>query len=268
MTSSPGRGTVARSSGRLRETWAAGRPAVGVWSMLADPVVAELLGACDADYVVVDLQHGAASWADLPTLCQAMRAGGRAPLVRVPWNEPVHVMRALDCGAAGVVVPMVDTAEDARRAARACAFPPVGDRSWGWMWGDVRADGALPPAEQDTGVLCVVMVETSAGMDAVAEIAAVPGVDAVYVGPNDLALGCGHGRATYRDSPAVEALLQRVADACRAAGTVAGLHCSDTGMAVHWAGRGFGMVTTATDTTVLRQGVDAAVAAVARRSVG
>ena len=126
MTSSPepgtvatsSRGTVARSSGRLREAWAQGRPAVGVWSMLADPVVAELLGACDADYVVVDLQHGAATWADLPSLCQAMRAGGRAPLVRVPWNEPVHVMRALDCGAAGVVVPMVDSADDALRAAR------------------------------------------------------------------------------------------------------------------------------------------------------
>ncbi len=267
-TSTRTSGAVARSSGRLRQTWAEGRPAVGVWSMLADPVVAELIGSCDADYVVVDLQHGAATWADLPTLCQAMRAGGRAPLVRVPWNEPVHVMRALDCGAAGVVVPLVDSVEDAVRALRACAFPPMGDRSWGPMWGDVRGDGALPPAQQDAGVLCVVMVETSAGMDAVAEIAAVPGVDAVYVGPNDLALGCGHGRATYRDSTEVDALLQRVVDACRAAGTVAGLHCSDTEMAAHWAGRGFGMVTTATDTTVLRRGVDAAVAEVARRSAG
>lgn len=255
-------GTIARSSARLRETWSAGRPAVGVWSLLADPVVAELLGACDADYVVVDLQHGAASWADLPTVCQAMRAGGRAPLVRVPWNEPVHVMRALDCGAAGVVVPLVDSAEDAVRAVQACSFPPAGSRSWGPMWGDVRLDGALPPAEQDARVLCVVMVETRAGVDAVAEIAAVPGVDAVYVGPNDLALGCGLGRATYRDSADVDALLQRVVDACRSAGTVAGLHCSDAEMAAHWIGRGVRMVTTATDTTVLRRGVDAAVAEV------
>ncbi|WP_380165204.1 HpcH/HpaI aldolase/citrate lyase family protein [Jannaschia sp. R86511] len=263
--SSGGEGVVARSSGRLRRRWAAGQPAVGVWSMLADPFVAELLGACDADYVVLDLQHGAATWADLPMLCQAMRAAGRAPLVRVPWNEPVHVMRALDCGAAGVVVPLVDSAEDARSAVRACAFPPAGERSWGPMWGDVRADGALPPAQQDADVLCVVMVETRAGVDAVAEIAAVPGVDAVYVGPNDLALGCGHGRATYRDSAAVDALLQQVLDACRSAGTVAGLHCSDTEMAAHWAGRGYGMVTTATDTTVLRHGLDAAFAEVAGR---
>lgn len=262
MTSTSRPGTVARSSGRLRDTWAAGRPAVGVWSMLADPVVAELLGACDADYVVVDLQHGAATWADLPTICQAMRAGGRAPLVRVPWNEPVHLMRALDCGAAGVVVPLVDNAEDARRAVQACSFPPAGTRSWGPMWSGVRPDGALPPAEQDAGVLCVVMVETRAGVDAVAEIAAVPGVDAVYVGPNDLALGCGFGRATYRDSADVDALLQHVVDACRTAGTVVGLHCSDTEMATHWAGRGVRMVTTATDTTVLRRAVDAAVATV------
>lgn len=258
-------GTAARSSARLRETWSDGRPAVGVWSMLADPVVAELLGSCDADYVVVDLQHGAATWADLPSLGQAMRAGGRAPLVRVTWNDPVHLMRALDCGAAGVVVPMVDSAEDARRAVQACSYPPAGTRSWGPMWGDVRADGALSPAEQDAGVLCVVMVETRAGVDAVAEIAAVPGVDAVYVGPNDLALGCGLGRATYRDSAEVDALLQHVVDECQAAGTVAGLHCSDPEMAAHWVGRGVRMVTTATDTTVLRRGVDAAVAGVTGR---
>ena len=253
---------VAASSARLTARWQDDRAAVGLWSGLADPVVAELLAATAFDYVCLDLQHGAATYADLPTLCQAMRAAGRAPLVRVPWNEPVHVMRALDSGAAGVLVPMVDSADDARRAVAACRFPPTGARSWGPMWGDVRADGALPPAEQDAAVLCAVMVETQAGVDALEEIVAVPGVDAVYVGPNDLALSCGYGRATYRDSPDVDALLQRVVDVCRAAGVVAGLHCSDTDMALQWAGRGMRMVTAATDTTLLRRAADDACARV------
>lgn len=262
MSASTPDGVVATSTARLRGRWRAGEAAVGLWSGLADPVVAELLAATGFDYVCIDLQHGSADVAQLPGLCQAMRAAGRAPLVRVPWNEPVHLMRALDSGAAGVLVPMVDSADDARRAAAACRFPPTGGRSWGPMWGDVRTDGALPPAVQDDAVLCLVMVETQPGLDALADIVAVPGVDGVYVGPNDLALSCGYGRSTYRDSVEVEQLLQGIADTCRAADVVAGLHCSDTDMALHWAGRGFSMVTAATDTTLLRGAADAALARV------
>lgn len=260
-------GVVARSSARLRDLWSADRPAFGLWSVLADAPVAELLAASPFDYVVVDLQHGLATFSELPGLLQGMRAAGYSPLVRVPWNEPAAVMRAVDTGAAGVIVPMVDSADDAARAAAACRFPPVGTRSWGPMWSDVRADGALPPGEQDAAVLCLVMVETQAGVDAVDEIVRVPGVDGVYVGPNDLALGCGFGRATYRDSAEVDALLQRIVDACRSAGVVPGLHCSDVEMAAHWAGRGVRMLTAAQDTTLLRTAAAGAWAAL-ERAVG
>jgi 4-hydroxy-2-oxoheptanedioate aldolase len=249
---------VGRSAQRLRDLWSQDRPAVGLWSSLADPVVAELVAATDFDYVCLDLQHGLATFSELPALLQAMRAADRAPVVRVPWNDPASVMRAIDTGAAAVVVPMVNSADDARRAASACRFPPTGGRSWGPMWGDVRADGALLPKEQDDAVLCIVMVETQAGVDALDDIVAVPGVDAVYIGPNDLALGCGHGRSTYRDSADVDGLIQHVVDACRRAGVVAGLHCSDVEMAVHWAGRGVRMLTAATDTTLLRRAADQA----------
>jgi 4-hydroxy-2-oxoheptanedioate aldolase len=252
-----------RSAGRLRDLWTQDRPAVGVWSSLADTSVAELLAATDFDYLCVDLQHGLATFRELPGMLQAMRAADRAPVVRVPWNDPASVMRAVDTGAAAVIVPMVNSAQDARLAASACRFPPTGSRSWGPMWGDVRADGALPPQDQDDAVLCVVMVETRAGVDAIDEIVAVPGVDAVYIGPHDLALGCGHGRGTYRDSAEVDALIQGVVDACLRAGVVAGLHCSDVEMAVHWAGRGVRMLTAATDTTLLRRAADQARDAVA-----
>lgn len=250
-------GVVTRSSAHLRRLWELDRPAFGLWNVLPDPTVAELLAATSFDYVCVDLQHGVGTFSDLPVLLQAMRAAGHAPVVRVPWNEPAGVMRALDCGAGAVLVPLVDSADDARRAASACRFPPTGARSWGPMWSDVRADGALPPAEQDAAALCLVMVETQAGVDALEEIVRVPGVDGVYIGPNDLALGCGHGRATYRDSPAVDALIQHIVDTCRAAGVVAGLHCSDVEMAAHWAGRGARMLTAAQDTTLLRAAADA-----------
>jgi 4-hydroxy-2-oxoheptanedioate aldolase len=224
-------------------------------------VVAELLAASAFDYLCVDLQHGLATPAELPAMLQAMRAAGRAPLVRPAWNDPVHVMRALDTGAAGVIVPMIGGPEEAARAVAASRFPPAGIRSWGPMWGHVRADGALPPDAQDAAVLCLVMVETQDAVDALDDIVAVPGVDGIYIGPNDLALGTGHGRGTYRDTPEVEALIQRIIDACRGAGIAAGLHCSDVAMARHWAGRGATMLTGGTDMGLLRAAADATVRA-------
>jgi 4-hydroxy-2-oxoheptanedioate aldolase len=203
------------------------------------------------DYVCVDLQHGHATYSDLPGLLQAMRAADRAPLARVPWNDPASIMRALDVGACGVIVPMVNSAVEAAAAAAACRYPPHGARSWGPMWASVRDDGAPAPLEQDAAVLCLVMVETRAAVDALDEIVRVPGVDGVYIGPNDLALGCGFDRATYRDSPAVEALIEGVITTCREAGVVAGLHCSDAEMAAHWAGRGARLLTVGQDLALL-----------------
>jgi len=245
-------GVVARTAGHLRALWSQDRPAYGLWSVLPDPSVAELLAATPFDYVCLDLQHGVATFSELPRMLQAMRAADRAPVVRVPWNEPAAIMRALDTGASAVLVPMVNSADDARRAAAACRFPPAGERSWGPMWSESRADGALPPAAQDASAICLVMVETQGGVDALEEIVTVPGIDGVYIGPNDLALGCGYGRGTYRDSPDMEALIQRIITTCREAGLVAGLHCSDPEMAVHWAGQGARMLTAGQDTALIR----------------
>jgi len=251
-------GTTARTSERIRAAWGGGGAAYGMWSSIPDLSVAELVAGLPYDYVIVDLQHGVATLGDLPVLAQVMRGAGTAPLVRVPANDPTHIMRALDCGAAGVVVPLIGSAEEARAAADPCRFPPAGTRSWGPMWGTVRSDGALPPEEQDAQAICLVMVETAGAVEALDEIVATPGIDGVYIGPNDLALACGFGRRTYRDSPEVEALIQRVIDACGAAGIAAGLHCSDPAMGRDWVGRGATMVTIAQDSALL---ADAALAA-------
>ena len=249
--------TEPRGTAHLRGLWRQDRAAFGMWSLLADPVVAELVAATDVDFAVVDLQHGFATFAELPTLLQAMRAGGMAPVVRVPWNEPAQIMRAADSGACGVLVPMVNSAAQAAAAVDACRFPPLGSRSWGPMWGGIRADGAPAPDVANEALLCFVMVETQEGIDALEEIAAVPGVDGVFIGPNDLALSCGYGRATYRDSVEVGRLLDRVIEVCTASGVVPGLFCSDGEMALHWAGRGARFLSAGMDTGLLREGIDA-----------
>jgi 4-hydroxy-2-oxoheptanedioate aldolase len=220
--------------------------------------VAELIAGLAYDYIVVDLQHGVATFADLPVMAQVMRGAGTAPLIRVPSNDPAQIMRALDCGAAGVVVPLTGSAAEARAAVEPCRFPPTGTRSWGPMWGYVRSDGALSPQEQDAQAICLVQIETAGAVEALDEIVATPGIDGVYIGPNDLALACGYGRQTYRDSPEVASLIQRVIDACRSAGVAAGLHCSDPAMGRDWVARGATMVTIAQDTGLLAEGAIAA----------
>lgn len=246
---------VRRSSDHLRALRAGGDPAFGIWSTVPDTSIAEMLVGGPFDYLCVDLQHGAVTFSELPVMLQAMRAAGRAPLVRVPWNEPSVIMRAVDTGACGVVVPMVSSAEEARSAASACRFPPTGTRSWGPMWGYVRPDGALPPEEQDAAVLCMIMIETAGGVEALDEIVRVPGVDGVYIGPNDLALACGYGRGTYRDTPEMDRLIQRITDTCREAGLAVALHCTDTAMARDWAARDVAMLTVGHDAGLLQAAV-------------
>ena len=249
----PQHGTIASAAARLRSAMSAGR-AYGMWSSIPDTSVAELVAGLPYDYVVVDLQHGVATFTELPVIAQAMRAAGNAPLVRVPWKDPAQIMRALDSGACGVVVPMVSSADEAEAAVSACRFPPVGVRSWGPMWSTVRSDGALPPAEQDAGALCIVMIETAEAIADLDAILATEGLDGIYIGPNDLALACGFGRGTYRDDPEVAALIQQIVDACRAAGVPAGLHCSDPEMGRDWIARGASMVTIAQDTGLIADG--------------
>lgn len=249
----PSHGTVSRSVARLRAAWTEGA-GLGLWSSVTDLTIAELVAGLPYDYIAVDLQHGAATFSELPGLLQAMRAGDRAPLVRVPWNEPKSIMRALDTGAAGVIVPMVNSAAEAARAVAACRYPSDGVRSWGPMWGYVRADGALPPQAQDADAVCLAMIETAAAAEDVERIVRTPGLDGIYVGPNDLALACGYGRSTYRDSPGLAATIQRIVDAGRDAGIAVGLHCSDPQMGRDWAERGASMLTVAQETGLLAEG--------------
>jgi 4-hydroxy-2-oxoheptanedioate aldolase len=226
----------------------------GLWSNGDSLAVARVLGRSGFDYVCLDLQHGLLDVANLHPAAWAVRAGGARCVVRVPWNRPEYLMRALDLGAQAVIVPMVESVAQARAASAAARFGSDGARSWGPVWG-----GEAPaPAEADAQVQCFVMVETATALAAVEEIAAVPGLAGIYVGPNDLALSTGFGRATYRTDPAIGAMIDRIVAACDANGIVAGLHCDSVEMAEHWFARGVTMLTCATDTVILEQGLVAA----------
>ncbi|RAK28381.1 4-hydroxy-2-oxoheptanedioate aldolase [Actinoplanes lutulentus] len=195
---------------------AEGRPSVGLWAAGPSAASAEILGRSGLDWILVDMQHGSANAADLLPLIQAIELGGSHALVRVPANDASLIMRALDLGAIGVIVPMVSTAAQARAAAEATRYPPAGNRSFG----PIRNFYGLDRAEAST--TCLVMIETAEGLANVDEIAATPGVDGLFVGPVDLGLALGAGLRLTAGGVVDEAISQ-VVEAATRHGIIAGV---------------------------------------------
>jgi 4-hydroxy-2-oxoheptanedioate aldolase len=178
----------------LKARLAAGRPALGCWLSWAYPVAAELIGLAGYDCAVIDHEHGFGGLAETVGCLQALSAAGSAAVVRVPWNDPVPIKRVLDLGVDGVMIPSVSTATEARAAVAACRYPPRGVR--GAAYGQARAAAYGLDKERyrdtaDDALLIVCQIETVQGVDNVAEIAAVDGVDVLFVGPYDLSGSVG-----------------------------------------------------------------------------
>jgi 4-hydroxy-2-oxoheptanedioate aldolase len=173
----------------LRGWWRDGTQTVGTWCSLPAPAAVEAVAQSGFDWVIVDWQHGHFGDDQLGTMILVAAHAGAVPLVRVPLNDPWLIQKALDLGGYGVVVPLVNSAADAQRAAAATRYPPRGVRSFG----PIRASRAIgwEPEAANREVVCIVQIETREGLDAVEEIAAVDGVDALFVGPADLAISLG-----------------------------------------------------------------------------
>jgi 4-hydroxy-2-oxoheptanedioate aldolase len=232
----------------LRDELRAGGPVIGLWLMLPSPLIAEAASRAEPGYVVIDQQHGAVSPEAMASMLQAIRVPS---LVRVARNEAHTIGQALDLGADGVIVPMVEDGEQAAAAVASCRYAPAGARSF----------GALRAREAP---LCLVMVETSAAVDRVDEIAATPGLDGIYVGPSDLALTYGLQPTLRLEHPPVLGALEAVREACARAGIVVGLHCLDPADVPLYSQR-FAMLTAATDMPILNAGFAAALATAAAR---
>ena len=230
-----------------------GGSAIGLWATIPSPVTAELAARSGADYVVVDQQHGAVGPGELLSMLQAIQGAGRPALVRVGSHDPWVIGHALDLGAQGVIVPLVDSPEEAGAIVAACRYAPAGRRSWGRVRGE--ADGEP---------LVLTMIETRAGLEAVEAIVATEGLDGVYIGPSDLSLGLGGQPAPRLEDATVLAAIATVRKAADAAAKLCGLHCLDAADAARFAADGFPMITAGGDAGILRS----ALAAVMERARG
>src|SRR5258707_181356 len=184
--------------------WAASEVSFGGWCAIPSAITAEIMAGAGFDWLCFDMQHGA-----IDPLVAMLHASAAGPpvMVRVPWNDPPTIMRVLDVGAAGVIVPMVNTGEEAARAAGACFYPPAGYRSFGPIRRSRHVQG-------DAGVLCSVMVETVEAVHNIDAIASTPGVGAVFIGPADLALSAGLAAATAAGDPGHLGRIDSVVAAC------------------------------------------------------
>jgi len=239
---------------------------LGGWSMLASPAAAALLAASGVDWLCLDAQHGEHDDASVRQVCS--RRDARVPVVvRPPANDLAWIGRALDAGAAGVVVPMVDDAAQARAAVAACRYPPLGGRSWGPLGGAYGA--SVPSAGQANAAVRVsVMVETAAALAAVDEIAAVPGVDEVFVGPFDLSLSLGRDVDDLVGDPAHDAPLRRIVAACERAGVRPAAFGATAERSAALLALGFRSVVVTTDVAALSLGAASVAAEVRAGAAG
>jgi 4-hydroxy-2-oxoheptanedioate aldolase len=241
----------------LLERWREGGSVVAAWLTIPDVVVAEMLARSGADAVVVDQQHGGATARDLAALFMAIEVGGAAAITRVPENSVAAIGRSLDAGALAIVVPMVNTAEEAAAAVAACRHGAAGTRSHG----PLRPHAMPGPADPADPVrpAVILQIETTAALHDLDAIASTPGVDALLVGPNDLALSLGmpvdpSARSAGDRRRHAEAL-ELVRDACVAHGIAAGMYCTDGAAARDYLEGGFRFVSAATDAVILAEGV-------------
>ncbi len=224
---------------------AQGKPAVGCWMTLGSPLVAEHLAHIGFDWLVVDAEHGPAS-VETAMLCfMAISTTETVPMARVAWNDPHLIKRVLDMGALGVVVPMVNSVEEAQRAVGAMKHPPEGFRSHGS--GRSHYYGSDYEERANEEIVVVIMLEHIQGVERAEEILSVPGVDACFIGPADLAASLD---AKWGDEKSEEAI-QRILEAGKAVGTPAGIQCQSAEELNRRAAEGFQYLSLLSDTWLL-----------------
>ncbi len=226
--------------------WRNNQQTIGCWLSVANAYTAEAIANLDFDWVCVDLQHGMIDYTDLRGMLPAISTTNTIPIVRVPWNEPYEIMKVLDAGAYGVIVPMVNNREEAMRAVHACRYPPYGNRSFGPIRGALYG-GKGYAQEANNQIACIAMIETKEGTEKLEEIVTTPGLDGIYIGPADLALSMG--LPVRGDQPEEEHLemVKTILATAKQHGVAAGIHTSSLEYTEKYLALGFHFVTLATD---------------------
>jgi 4-hydroxy-2-oxoheptanedioate aldolase len=238
-----------------------GQPSVGAWLGLCSPSAAEAMAHIGWDWLVVDAEHSPVGFETMVNCFRAIQLGGAVPMARVPWNDTVWIQRTLDAGALGLVVPMVNTADDARQAVANMKYATRGQRSFGgsrvapYINGDYRTWA-------DEHLTIIVMIETVQAVENAEAILAVDGVVGCFIGPNDLSLSMGRDpKDVGAGTPHEEAML-RVLAAAKKTGKAAGKHCFSAADVSTRIAQGFQYLALSSDAALMLKAASAEFAAV------
>jgi 4-hydroxy-2-oxoheptanedioate aldolase len=236
---------------RLREIWASGRHVNNGWLGIPSSHSAEVMAHVGFDSLTVDLQHGAIDYAGALAMLTAITTTPVVPLARPSSLDAPQIMKLLDAGAYGIICPMIDTPEDARRLVDACRYPPVGQRSFGPTRSAMSQGPHYNTDEANRQVVVFGQVETPLSLSNLDAILATEGLDGIYVGPSDLTLSMGLGADGDSTDPRFIEQLSRVVERGRAHGRHTGMHCANGLQAKRMVEMGFDFMTVGSDTGLI-----------------
>jgi len=230
-----------------------GKIALGAWITIQHIDVAELMATLPFDWLLFDLEHSPGEIATVNTMLPALNGSEITPFIRVPWNDMVMIKRALDLGIQGLLVPYVNTKEEAEAVVRASRYPPKGIRGVGprraTKYGSIPVVEYYEKFEED--LIIGVQIETEEAVRNVEDIVSVEGVDLAFIGPNDLSAALGVFRKF--EDPKFQSSVDRVLEACENSGVAPGIFCGGVEDAKKWMERGFRFLSIGHDYSMLRR---------------
>lgn len=242
----------------LKTIWHNGGAVINGWLHIPSPWTAEVMAHLGWDSLTIDTQHGLPDYANMLGMLQAISTTPTVPLVRVTWNDPALIMRALDAGALGIICPMINSREEAEAFVGACRYAPQGYRSYGPVRASV-VHGADYPNRANDLVLTFAMIETAQAVENVDAIMSTPGLDGIYVGPADLSLSMGGAERSDLTEPRLVEVLDTILAAARRHNIIAGIHTNAPDYAHKMIAKGFQLVSMSSDTSFLRSAAQAVI---------
>ena len=233
----------------VKQKLRAGQPSFGTWLSLGDLYATRVLARLGFDWMTLDIEHSAIDWSQAAMIFAAVADAGGVPLARVPEGSHHYIKRVLDAGAWGIVVPMVDTVEQARTAIAAAKYPPVGNRSVG---GGMHSMNFAATAgdyyeRANDEILVVLQTESPRGVANAPDIYSLPGCDAIFIGPNDLRFQMRAPDGTFPTAAEHEAAIQEVIRVGKQVGTPTGIHAMDPQSALERAAQGMQFIAVGSD---------------------
>ena len=235
---------------RLKAAWGRGEKTVNGWCAIPSSFSAEVMARQGWDSITIDTQHGLVGYQAMTEMLRGIDSAGVPALVRVPWGEPAWVMKALDAGASGIICPMIDSVAEARAFASWCRYPPLGMRSFGPIRANV-IHGADYAARANDEVLALAMIETKPAFEGLEAILDTPGLDGIYIGPNDLAASLGMTPCLDPEEEGMLKAIETIVKTTKARGKIAAIHTASTSYAKRMHALGFDQCTIHSDARMI-----------------